>query len=81
MASGVTRGKHIFFALIKCQGRVYPPIQQASLAKVNVNSVIYTHGFNSHDGLLNTGYKKYYRVKHSENEFAKGRLFSKKQAN
>jgi len=35
-------------------------------------STVYTDGFKSYDGLVDAGYKKHYRVKHGNNEFAKG---------
>ena len=33
-------------------------------------SVIYTDGWKSYDGLVDYGYKQHYRVKHSANQFA-----------
>jgi transposase len=75
------RGKHIVFGLIKRGGKVYtqvvkncsrstlmPIIEQ----KVNKDSTVYTDGFKTYDGLVNFGYKKHYRVKHGDNEFAAG---------
>ena len=41
--------------------------------RANKQSVIYTDGFKAYDGLVNYGYKKHHRVKHSENEFANAR--------
>ena len=32
---------------------------------------VYTDGFKTYEGLVNRGYKKYYRVHHGKNEFAK----------
>jgi transposase len=76
------RGKHIVFGLIKRGGKVYtqvvrncsrstliPIIEQ----KVDKASTVYTDGFKTYDGLVNFGYKKHYRVKHGDNEFAAGR--------
>jgi transposase len=40
--------------------------------RANKDSIIYTDGFKSYDGLVDYGYKQHYRVKHSENEFADG---------
>ena len=40
---------------------------------VSHDVTIYTDGFKTYDGLVNFGYKKHYRIKHGENEFAKGR--------
>ena len=45
-----------------------PIIEQ--LAK---DSSIFTDGFKSYDGLANYGYKRHYRIKHGENQFADGR--------
>ena len=36
-------------------------------------SIIYTDGWKSYDGLVDYGYKQHYRVKHSSNQFADGR--------
>ncbi|BAV94909.1 transposase [Ichthyobacterium seriolicida] len=44
------------------------PIVESRASK---ESTIYTDGFKSYDGLVNYGYKRHYRVKHSENESAK----------
>ncbi|MFA5688000.1 MAG: IS1595 family transposase [Kiritimatiellales bacterium] len=46
-----------------------PIIQQ----KVDTESIVYTDGFKSYDGLVNFGYRKHYRIHHGENEFAAGR--------
>ncbi len=40
--------------------------------EVDPSTVIYSDGFRTYDGLVNYGYKRYYSVKHSENEFADG---------
>ena len=40
--------------------------------KAYTDAVIYSDGFKTYDGLVNYGYKKHYRVKHGENEFADG---------
>ena len=37
------------------------------------SSTIYTDGWKAYDGLADFGYKRHDRVKHSQNEFAKGR--------
>jgi len=36
------------------------------------DSVIFSDGFKSYDGIVDYGYKKHFRVIHSKNEFAKG---------
>ena len=75
------KGKHIVFGLIKRGGRVYTQVvKNCSVStllpiieqKIDKESIVYTDGFKSYDGLVNFGYKKHYRVKHGENEFANG---------
>ncbi len=74
-------GKHIVFGLIKRGGKVYTQVvKNCSTSelipiikgKVPTDSVIYTDGFKTYDGLVNFGFKKHHRIKHGENEFAKG---------
>jgi len=36
------------------------------------NAIIYTDGFKPYDGLADFGYKKHYRIKHIQNQFADG---------
>ena len=76
------KGKHIVFGLIKRGGKVYTQVvkncSQCTLLpiieqKVDKGSTVYTDGFKTYDGLVNFGYKKHYRVKHGDNEFADGR--------
>jgi len=75
------KGKTIVFGLIKRKDRVFTQIVKNCSAgelipiiqnKVLTDSVIYTDGFKTYDGLVNFGYQKHYRVKHGENEFAQG---------
>ena len=75
-------GKHIVFGLIKRGGKVYTQVVKNCSAsvlmpiiadKINKDSVVYTDGFKTYDGLVNFGYKKHRRIKHGENEFANGR--------
>ena len=40
--------------------------------RTDTGAIIYSDGFKSYDGLVNYGYKRHYRVKHGENEFALG---------
>ena len=40
--------------------------------KADTGSVLYSDGFKTYDGLVNYGYKKHFRVKHGDNEFAVG---------
>lgn len=76
------RGKHIVFGLIKRGGMVYTQVVTNCSAaqllpmireKVTEDSVVYTDGFKTYDGLVDLGYKKHYRIRHGTNEFADGR--------
>jgi len=76
------KGKTIVFGLIKRQGKVYTQVVKNCSAKelipiiedrIHKDSTVYTDTFRTYDGLVNFGYKKHYRIKHGENEFAKGR--------
>ncbi len=67
------RGKQIVFGLIKRGGKVYTQVVENCSAKelypiikehVSKDSVIYTDGFKTYDGLVDFGYRKHYRVKH-----------------
>ena len=40
--------------------------------KADTDAVLYSDGFKIYDGLVNYGYKKHFRVKHGDNEFADG---------
>ena len=62
------RGEKVYVQIVKnCSIKELLPIIQE---KASPNSVIYSDGFKTYDGLVNYGYKKHYRVKHGENEFA-----------
>ena len=72
------RGKAIAFGPPKRGGRVYtrivPDVTRRTLmqvieGKVSKDSIMYTDGFASYDGLVDWGYKRHYRVSHGENEF------------
>lgn len=74
-------GKTIVFGLIKRHGRVYtqivPDCAKATLqaiirGKVTYDSVIYSDGLKSYDGLVDVGYDKHFRIDHGKNEFARG---------
>jgi len=73
------QGKTIVFGLIKRGDKVYTQVVKNCSAselipiiksKVDCSSVIYTDSFKTYDGLVNFGYRKHYRVKHGNNEFA-----------
>jgi transposase len=70
------------FGMLKRNGKVFTQIvRNCSLYELlpiikqhaSTASTIYTDCFRSYDGLADLGYKKHYRIKHGENEFAKGK--------
>ena len=76
------KGKTPVFGMLKRGDKVYTQIVKNCSAsqlipiikgKADTGAVIYTDGFKTYDGLADFGYKKHYRVKHGENEFAVGR--------
>ncbi|KAF3978684.1 MAG: IS1595 family transposase [Methylococcales symbiont of Iophon sp. n. MRB-2018] len=75
------RGKTIVFGLLKSEGKVYTEIvpncsastlQQIIRGKADINSVIHSDGWRGYNGLVDFGYKKHFRVHHSQNEFVRG---------
>ncbi len=75
------RGKQIVFGLIKRGGKVYTQVVKTCSVKelypiisnhVGHDVVVYTDGFRTYDGLVDFGYRRHYRVKHGENQFAVG---------
>jgi len=75
------RGKTIVFGIYKRNGSVYteiiPNCTKASIqavvrGHVELSSTIHTDGFRSYDGIVHMGYKKHYRVRHSQSEFVRG---------
>jgi len=75
------RGKTPVFGMLKRGDKVYTQIVRNCAmsellpiiqGKANPSSVLYSDGFKTYDGLVNYGYKKHYRIKHGENEFADG---------
>ena len=74
-------GKIPVFGMLKRNGKVYTQVVKNCKTsdimpiiedKASKDSTIYTDGFKVYDGLVNYGYKKHFRVKHSRNEFANG---------
>lgn len=72
-------GKTIVFGILKRNGFVYtqivPDVSRKTLqaiirGRVETNSVIHSDAWKSYDGLVDLGYKKHYRVRHGDNEFA-----------
>jgi transposase-like protein len=71
--------KTIVFDLLKRNGKVYtevvPNCKKATLqaiirGRVSPETVIHTDAWRGYDDLVDVGYAKHYRVKHSDNEFA-----------
>jgi len=46
-----------------------PILKQIISERISENSVVYSDGWRSYDGLVDWGYKRHYRVNHSQNEF------------
>lgn len=76
------KGKTAVFGMLKRGDKVYTQIVKSCSVsdlipiirgKADDSAVIYSDGFRTYDGLVNYGYKKHYRVNHSNNEFAAGR--------
>ena len=76
------KGKIPVFGMLKRGDKVYTQIvNNCSIAellpiiesKAGKESVIFTDGWKSYDGLVDYGYKQHYRVKHSDNQFVDGR--------
>ncbi len=73
--------KTIVFGLLKRQGKVYTEIvpdatkktlQRIIRGKISLESSIHSDGWRSYDGLVDVGYDKHYRIKHGQDEFARG---------
>ena len=73
------QGKTIVFGIYKRNGKVYteivPNVSRKTLqaiikGRVELNSVIHSDTWRSYNGLVDLGYKKHYRVRHGDNEFA-----------
>lgn len=65
------RGDKVYTQVVKnCSASQSLPIIKG---KTDTGAIIYSDGFKTYDGLADFGYKKHYRVKHGENEFANGR--------
>lgn len=62
------RGGKVYTQIVKnCSAKeLYPIIKE----HVATNVAVYTDCFKTYDGLVDFGYRKHYRVKHRENEFA-----------
>lgn len=67
------------FGLLKQGGKVYTQIvsncsratlQEIIKGKVSLTSIIHSDGWKAYNGLVDLGYRKHHRVKHSQDEFA-----------
>jgi transposase-like protein len=74
--------KTIVFGIFKRNGQVYteivpdaskPTLQAILRGKVKRRSIIHSDGWRGYDGLVDVGYRKHHRVRHSVSEFARGR--------
>ena len=71
------------FGMLKRDSKIYTQIVKNASTKELMpiitrhsslkDSIIYTDGWASYDGLVDFGAKAHYRVKHSQNEFANGK--------
>jgi transposase-like protein len=75
-------GKTVVFGILQRGGKVYTEIvpdcakktlQAIIRGKVDPDSVIHTDYWRGYNGLVDVGYKKHFRIKHSQNEFASGK--------
>jgi transposase len=65
------RGEKVYTQIVKnCSAAELVPIIKRLAPE---NSTIYSDEWKAYDGLVNEGYKKHYRVKHSDDVFANGR--------
>ena len=78
--AGFTDKQYKDAGLKKREGKVYTQvIRNCSRSeifslistKIAKDSVLFTDGFKTYDGLVDMGYKKHYRVHHGNNEFSK----------
>jgi transposase-like protein len=74
-------GKTIVFGIFKRNGAVYAEIvpdyskktlQAVIRGRIEPETVIHSDGWRGYDGLVDVGFKKHFRVNHSENQFADG---------
>ena len=75
-------GKTPVFGILQRKGNVYTEIvpdcarktlQAIIRGRVEPDSVIHSDSWRGYNGLVDLGYKKHYRVHHSNNEFARGK--------
>jgi len=75
-------GKIPVFGMLKRNGKVYTQVvKNCSIQEImpiieemaDKNSKIFTDSFRTYDGLADFGYKRHYRIKHGDNQFASGK--------
>jgi transposase len=75
-------GKTPVFGILQRGGKVYTEmvpncakktLQAIIRGKVNPDSIIHSDTWRGYDGLVDVGYQKHFRIKHSQNEFALGK--------
>ena len=73
------------FGMLQRNGKVYteivPDCAKATLqaiirGKADLESLIHSDGWRGYNGLIDLGYKKHFRVHHSNDEFARGKVTS-----
>ena len=74
-------GKTIVFGIHKRGENIYTQIvpdarkktlQDIIRGKISLDSIIHSDAWRGYDGLVDFGYKKHFRIRHNENEFADG---------
>ena len=62
------RGENVYTQIVPNCAK--PTLQRVIRGRISLESVIHSDGWSGYDGLVDMGYKKHFRVKHSENQFA-----------
>ena len=62
------RGENVYTKIVPNCAK--PTIQKVIRGRVSPESVIHSDGWAGYNGLVDMGYKKHFRVKHSQNQFA-----------
>ncbi len=82
MKRGRGTWKQPVFGIFERCGKVYteivpdcqkPTLHKIIVGKVSLNSILHTDGWRGYDGLVDVGFDKHLRVKHSKGEFANQR--------
>ena len=62
------RGDNVYTQIVPNCAK--PTLQKVIRGRVSLESAIHSDGWSGYDGLVDVGYKKHFRVKHSKNQFA-----------